>query len=413
MFLESQYTVYQCIYSIFIVIFTIHEISFLLQQKYSHIACFWEKQPSGCVRISCAFHHTKPRNINGLFLPPSNNASLQQGGQERILHPAHHQESLRNQENIFLPVHAPLIISLKNEEDEKDDDEKENYVSNWVPKTAAEIEEERAIKEICYKTGEYYRIQYPHEHQSAETVSSPRKKEKLLLEATERDLQKGDGSRIPRTFINTKREGEISGRRIPTEHIPRRDRRFFENGDNHSELVNKHHSKEIKKNKWTSEEPRNSPHTVSGKGIHTSDPKGKPSYQPRGQRKDDETAAYVPRGRAAGRKTYCDSSEPRRSAYVFYRTVNVNQEPKFNGPTAVPEPYGWKCSKPKNQLDTNRRFSTQTENYKYTSGSYNAPTWRKRNPHAKTFPKFGTTIQSQNDMQVNRKQERYPERRIG
>ncbi|XP_065504454.1 uncharacterized protein C12orf50-like [Caloenas nicobarica] len=302
---------------------------FLLQQKYSHITCYWEKQPSGCVRISCAFRHTKPRNINGLFLPPSNNVSLQQGGQERILHPAHHQKSLRNQENIFLPVHAPLIISLKNEVDEEDDDEKETYVSNWVPKTAAEIEEERAIKEICYKTGEYYRIQYPHEHQSAQTVSSPREKEKLLLEATERDLQKGDGSRIPRTFINTKREGEISGRRIPTERIPTRDRRSFDNG-----------------------------------GIHTSDPKGKPSYQPRGQRKDDETAAYVPRGRAAGRKTYCDSSEPRRSAYVFYRTVNVNQEPKFNGPTD-----------------------------KYTSGSYNAPTWRKRNPHAKTFPKFGTTIQ--------------------
>ncbi|XP_065508473.1 uncharacterized protein C12orf50 homolog [Caloenas nicobarica] len=414
MFLKSQYTVYQCIYSIFIVIFTIYEISFLLQQKYSHIACFWEKQPSGCVRISCAFHHTKPRNINGLFLPPSNNVSLQQGGQERILHPAHHQKSLRNQENILLPVHAPLIISLKKEEDEEDDDEKENYVSDWVPKTAAEIEEERAIKEICYKTGEYYRMQYPHEHQSAQTVSSPREKEKLLLEATERDLQKGDGSRIPRTFINTKREGEISGRRIPTERIPTRDRRSFDNGDNHSELVNKHHSKEIKKNKWTSEEPRNSPHTVSGKGIHTSDPKGKPSYQPRGQRKDDETAAYVPRGRAAGRKTYCDSSEPRRSAYVFYRTVNVNQEPKFSGSTAVPEPYGRKCSKPKNQLDTNRRFSTQTENYdKYTSGSYNAPTWRRRNPHAKTFPKFGTTIQSQKDTEVNRKQELYPERRIG
>ncbi|XP_064898227.1 uncharacterized protein C12orf50 homolog isoform X1 [Columba livia] len=303
---------------------------FLLQQKYSHVACFWEKQPSGCVRINCAFHHSKPRNINGLFLPPSNNVPLLQGSQERTVHPAHHQESLRNQENIFLPVHAPLIISLKKEEeDEEDDEEIENYVSNWVPKTAAEIEEERAIKEICYKTGEYYRIQSPQEHQSAQTVSSPQEKEKLHSETTKRDLQKGDGSRIPRTFINTKREGEISGRRIPAERIPRRDRRSFDNG-----------------------------------GFHTSDPKGKQTYQSRGQRKDDETASYVPRGRAAGRKTYCDSSEPRRSTYVFYRTVNVKQEPKFNGSTD-----------------------------KYTSGSYNAPTWRKGNPRAKMLPKFETTVE--------------------
>ncbi|XP_071654746.1 uncharacterized protein C12orf50 homolog [Patagioenas fasciata] len=168
--------------------------SFLLQQKYRHIPCVWEKRPSGCVRISCAFGHSKPRNINGLFLPPNNNVPLQEGGQERTLHPAHLQESLGNQENIFLPVHAPLIISLNKDEDEQDDeedDDKENYVSKWEPKTAAEMEEERTIKEICYKTGEYYRILYPHEHQSAETVSSAREKEILLLEAMERDLQKG------------------------------------------------------------------------------------------------------------------------------------------------------------------------------------------------------------------------------
>jgi len=34
-------------------------------------------------------------------------------------------------------------------------------------------------------------------------------------------------------------------------------------------------------------------------------------------------------------------------------------------------------------------FSTD----KYTSGSYNAPTWQKRNPRAKTFSKSKTTVQ--------------------
>lgn len=68
-------------------------------------------------------------------------------------------------------------------------------------------------------------------------------------------------------------------------------------------------------------------------GIHASDPKVKPRYQQRGQSQGDQTAASLPYATEAGRKTYSNSSEPRRSAYVVYRTVTVNQEPKFNGST--------------------------------------------------------------------------------
>ncbi|XP_074996718.1 uncharacterized protein C12orf50 homolog [Calonectris borealis] len=228
----------------------------------------------------------------------SADAPLQQGVQEGILHPAHRQEPLRNQEHILLPIHPPLIINLNDEEDEEDDEEEENYVSDWVPKTAEDIEEERAIKEICYKSGEYYRIQYPHEHQSTKTVSSPQENELLPLEATERDLQKGDGTTIPTKFNNTKREEESSGRRAPIESVPRTDCTSFENG-----------------------------------GIHASGPKVKPSYQQGGQSKDDETASSMPYVRETGRKTYFNSSEPRRSAYVVYRTVTITQEPKVNGST--------------------------------------------------------------------------------
>ncbi|XP_076184694.1 uncharacterized protein C12orf50 homolog [Aptenodytes patagonicus] len=318
--------------SVFSVLFTISENRFLLQQKYSNISCLWETQPVGCVRISCAFRHSKPRIINGLFLPPSNNAPLQQGVQGGILHPAHRQESLRNQENLLFPIHPPLIINLNDEDDdEEDDEEEENYVSDWVPKTAADIEEERAIKEICYKSGEYYRIQYPHQQQSTKTASSPRENELLPLEATERDLQKGEGTTTPTKRTNTKRGAETSGRRAPTERIPRTDRRSFENG-----------------------------------GIHTSDPTVKPGDRQRGRGKDDGTAASIPYVRETGRKTYSNSSGPPRSAYVVYRTVTVSQEPTSNGSTD-----------------------------KYTSGSYNAPTWRKKTPHAKTFARFKTTIQEQ------------------
>ncbi|KAM3673214.1 uncharacterized protein C12orf50 homolog [Ammospiza maritima maritima] len=380
------------------------------KQNYSKFSCFWETEPVGCRRISCDFFHRKPRNINGLYLPPSNNVPLKQDVQGGILHPAHRQDSLRNQDNVLVPIHPPLIINLSDEEDdeeddEDDDDEDDNYVSTWMPKTVIDIEEERAIRDICYKSG--------------------------------------DGNTIPIRFNNTRKEKESSERRVSIESIPRTDLKSFDSGGgggsviqrstfidgnrfealprekepiiskysnvketNYTELVKNHHFKEVKENKRISEERRNSASAVTGKGIHTPDPKGKPGYQQRGQSKDDETASSSPYGRDTGRYNHLNSPEPRRSAYVVYRTVT--QKPKFNGPTAVPESYGQKGSKQKNQPDGNRRFWTQTENYgKYTSGSSNSPAWRKRNPQAKPFSKFKiTTQQNKEDMEVNKKGEK-------
>ncbi|XP_076184695.1 uncharacterized protein C12orf50 homolog [Aptenodytes patagonicus] len=386
----------------------------IICQKYSNISCLWETQPVGCVRISCAFRHSKPRIINGLFLPPSNNAPLQQGVQGGILHPAHRQESLRNQENLLFPIHPPLIINLNDEDDdEEDDEEEENYVSDWVPKTAADIEEERAIKEICYKSGkyeishsflnssadkrvnvgfffplgvrlgEYYRIQYPHQQQSTKTASSPRENELLPLEATERDLQKESSSKeyrlvsiylpyyVSPSFLTKWRDREKSvfvvliG--LSTKNI------FFILSSSLQSPAICH----LLSNSTTFL------FVFSLLGIHTSDPTVKPGDRQRGRGKDDGTAASIPYVRETGRKTYSNSSGPPRSAYVVYRTVTVSQEPTSNGSTD-----------------------------KYTSGSYNAPTWRKKTPHAKTFARFKTTIQqSQEDVEANRTGERYVDRR--
>ncbi|XP_030335426.1 uncharacterized protein C12orf50 homolog [Strigops habroptila] len=350
-----------------------------LQQKLKNIACFWETQPSGCVRISCAFRHSKPRHINGLFLPPTNSAPLPQGDQE-ILPPVQCEGSLTSPENIVIPIHPPLIINLNDEEDDEEideEDDEEKYVSDWVPKTAEDIEEERAIKEICYKSGEFYGIQQPDQHQSSNPVSPSQETELLPLEATQWDLQKGDSNTIPPELNNTNREGESLGRRVPKESVPRMRFRSFENGES-----------------------------------HTAEPKVQPGYQKNGHCKDGETPSSLPLERETGRKSYFCSSEPRRSAYVVYRTVTVTQEPKFSGPRAAPERSVWKSSKGKNQPGKNRRFWTQTDIYdKYPPGSYNAPTWRKRNPQAKTFSKTKTTIQSQEDMEVNRKGKRYEDRR--
>ncbi|XP_064511588.1 uncharacterized protein C12orf50 homolog isoform X4 [Pseudopipra pipra] len=375
------------------------------KQNYSKFSCFWETEPVGCRRISCDFFHRKPRNINGLYLPPSNNVPLKQDVQGGILHPVLRQDSLRNQENILLPIHPPLIINLGDEEDDEEDDgEEENSVSNLRPKTTADIEEERAIRDICYKSGEYYGIQNPHKHQSTKTVSSPWQDELLPLEATEQNLQKGGGG------SGTQRSTFFDGTRfeapLPWEKERISSKYSNVKETNHTELVKNHRCKEVKENKCISEEPRNSANTVTGKGNQTLDPKVKPRYQQRGQSKNDETASSSPYGKETGRYTNLNSPEPRRSAYVVYRTVT--QKPKFNGSTAVPESYGQKCSKQKNQPDNNRRFWTQTENYgKYTSGSSNSPTWRKRNPQAKPISKFKTTTQqSQEDMEGNRKGEK-------
>ncbi|XP_065521415.1 uncharacterized protein C12orf50 homolog [Lathamus discolor] len=320
--------------------------TFLLQQKLKNIACFWERQPSGCVRINCAFHHSKPRHINGLFLPPTNNAPLPQGDQEGILPPAQCQGSLTSPENILRPIHPSLIINVNDEEDDEEDSVKDNeeiynYVSDWVPKTTEDIKEERAIKEICYKSGEFYGIQQPDQQQSPKPVSPSQETELLPFEATQWDLKKGkyfsspqtmgDSNTIPPELNNTSREGESMGRRVPKENISRTGCRSFENGES-----------------------------------HIAEPKLQPSYQPKGHCKDGENDS-LPNVREPGRKTYFHSSEPRRSAYVVYRTVTVTQEPKFSRPRAAPEPSVWKCSKGKNEPGKNRRFWTQRDIYGNTA----------------------------------------------
>uniref|UniRef100_A0A8D0GUK8 Chromosome 12 open reading frame 50 n=1 Tax=Sphenodon punctatus TaxID=8508 RepID=A0A8D0GUK8_SPHPU len=181
---------------------------FFPQQKYNSISCFWETQPFGCVRISCVFHHSKPRNINGLFLPPSSTATLQREVQEGTLQPAHSQEPPQGQENILRPIHPPLIININLEEEEEEEQE-ENYTSHLLAKTPEDIEEERAIKEMCYKSGEYYRIPMPQEINSAKLVSSLQEVELFRIMKIGRDLQEGDGIAVPTKF-NIERQTEIT-----------------------------------------------------------------------------------------------------------------------------------------------------------------------------------------------------------
>ncbi|XP_006027978.1 uncharacterized protein C12orf50 homolog isoform X3 [Alligator sinensis] len=322
-----------------------------IKQKYTNISCFWETQPLGCVRISCVFHHSKPRNINGLFLPPSSNVSLTQDFQESTLHPSLSQEPLKGQESTLRPIHPPLIINISLEEEEEEEQE-ENCISNLLTKTPADIEEERAIREICYKSG--------------------------------------DGVSVPAKFHNIKRQGEII---VSLNGNSRTDLGSFENGGgdcyvpqrnrvgggkknealnggkqliiskpsdikgmNYTEPVKKHHFKGVKKKKWISEESKNSSSTYLGKATHGSHSKSEANCQRSYQRQNFENASYIPSLKASGRSTYFYSPEPGRSTNVTNSNVSFSKESKLN-------------------------ISTD----KCTSASYNAPIWRKRSPHTKSI----------------------------
>ncbi|XP_050791684.1 uncharacterized protein C12orf50 homolog isoform X4 [Gopherus flavomarginatus] len=337
-----------------------------IQQKYNRISCFWETQPLGCVRISCVFHHSKPRNINGLFLPPSSNATLQKEVQEGTLHPAHAQEPLKGQESILRPIHPPLIINISLEEEE-DEEEEENL-------------------------GEYYRIQTPQENQSAKIMSSTLDNELLKPMETGRDLQEGDSVTVPTKFNIIERQGEVTA---SLDGNTRADLGAFENGGgdcyvpqrsifvggkqseiltgekelitsrrsdvkamSHTEPVKKRHFKGVKKKKWISEEPKNSFSMFAGKAMHASNPKSKANCQQNDQNKDAENTCSVPSQRATGRSISLNSPEPGRSTNMTYSNVSVTKESKLNPSTD-----------------------------KWTAVSYNSPTWRKRSPHTKAYSK--------------------------
>uniref|UniRef100_A0A8C3F5A2 Chromosome 12 open reading frame 50 n=1 Tax=Chrysemys picta bellii TaxID=8478 RepID=A0A8C3F5A2_CHRPI len=315
--------------------------------------------------------------------------TLQKEVQEGNLHPAHTQEPLKGQESILRPIHPPLIINISLEEEEEEEEE-ENYASYLLTKTPADIEEEKAIKEMCYKSGEYYRIQTPQENESAKIMSSTLDNELLKPMETGRDLQEGDGVTVPTKFNIIERQGEVTA---SLDGNNRTDLGAFENGGgdcyvpqrsifvggkqseiltgekelttsrrsdvkamSHTEPVKKRHFKGVKKKKWISEEPKNSFSMFAGKAMHASNPKGKANCQQNDQSKDAENTCYVPSQRATGRSISLNSPEPGRSTNTTYSNVSVTKESKLNPPTD-----------------------------KWTAASYNSPAWRKRSPHTKAY----------------------------
>ncbi|NWU62802.1 ZC11A protein, partial [Pterocles burchelli] len=113
-----------------------------IDKKRSEIPCYWENQPGGCQKSNCAFHHTKGRYVDGLFLPPSKTAlpsppesaedevkmaqmALQQNKLSVQSNPCPQLRGVmkvENSENVPSPTHPPVVINAA-DDDEDDDDQ--------------------------------------------------------------------------------------------------------------------------------------------------------------------------------------------------------------------------------------------------------------------------------------------------
>ncbi|NXW86671.1 ZC11A protein, partial [Alopecoenas beccarii] len=113
-----------------------------IDKKRSEIPCYWENQPVGCQKSNCAFHHTKGRYVDGLFLPPSKTTlpsppesaeddvkmaqmALQQTKLSVQSNPSPQLRGVmkvENSENVPSPTHPPVVINAA-DDDEDDDDQ--------------------------------------------------------------------------------------------------------------------------------------------------------------------------------------------------------------------------------------------------------------------------------------------------
>ncbi|XP_037052686.1 uncharacterized protein C12orf50 homolog isoform X2 [Peromyscus leucopus] len=359
-----------------------------MQQNCS-ISCFWETQPLGCVKISCIFYHSKPRNINGLFLPPSSNTTLQKESQEGNPPPSQSQEPLKPMENVSRPIHNPLVLKTNFEEEEEEEEEQNDASSLWT-KTPEEIEEKRAIKEMCYKSGEYYRFHAPPDISSSKSVASTPEKELEKPLENGSELQEGDGLTVPTKFSLLDRPGEA---KTSLDGKPRTDIAAFENGGgdcyapqriiflgvdesealaevkeitskcsnvkvNDVQPVRKPHFKGVKKRKWIYDEPKNFPGPGMRRAVHTPNPKHKMSYHHHNKNRNAENTSYVHVQRDAVRTVTLNTPPRSRPTAGSYNKTDVNKEPKLN---LCPD--------------------------KHMSTSYNGSAWRRRIPFSKTYSK--------------------------
>ncbi|XP_062971593.1 uncharacterized protein C12orf50 homolog isoform X1 [Cynocephalus volans] len=399
-----------------------------MQQNCS-ISCFWETQPLGCVKISCIFYHSKPRNINGLFLPPSSSITLQKESQEGIPPPTQSQEPPKPQENISRPIHHPLVVKTDFEEEEGEGDEQNDASGLWT-KTPEEIEEKRAIKEMCYKSGEYYRFHTLPDISSSKGIVPTVEKELEKPLENGSELQEGDGLTVPTKLSLFERQGEI---KTSLDKKPRTDIAAFENGGgdcyiprriiflrvDESEALTE--EKEITESKCSNtKDNRDSPHAkcslttrlvstthvlnatenISMKcredssSMNNVQPVRKPHFKGVKKRKwiYDEPKNFP----GPGMRRAEQASNPQNKVSYHRNNKNRNAENASYIHVQKNAVRTVSLNAPSRSRPTNGSYNNAVVNKepklnlcpdKYASPSYNASAWRKRIPFSKTYSK--------------------------
>ncbi|KAG7319110.1 hypothetical protein KOW79_017584 [Hemibagrus wyckioides] len=124
-----------------------------IKKNRKEIPCYWENQPGGCQKFHCAFHHEKPRLIDGLFVAPDKGPVLRKDKEEETPQDDHVPSASANmsnttnpqlrgvikvetQESVPSPTHPPVVINPVDDEDDEDDQfsEEGEEVSGVSPK---------------------------------------------------------------------------------------------------------------------------------------------------------------------------------------------------------------------------------------------------------------------------------------
>lgn len=137
-----------------------------IDKKRSEIACYWENQPGGCQKHNCAFHHTKGRYVDGLFLPPSkttlpsppeaaeDEVKMVQLQQNKLSVQSNPSPQLRgvmkveNSENVPSPTHPPVVINAADDDEDDDDQLSEEGEESKTPVQPAAPESHNGLRVI-------------------------------------------------------------------------------------------------------------------------------------------------------------------------------------------------------------------------------------------------------------------------
>ncbi|XP_016337900.1 zinc finger CCCH domain-containing protein 11A-like isoform X2 [Sinocyclocheilus anshuiensis] len=107
-----------------------------IKKNRKKIACYWENQSAGCQKPHCAFHHEKPRVIDGNYFAPDKGQVVRKEKEETPYEDQVNQVSVptanptnpqlrgvirtETQENVPSPTHPPVVINPVDDDDEDD-----------------------------------------------------------------------------------------------------------------------------------------------------------------------------------------------------------------------------------------------------------------------------------------------------